>query len=81
MAYSKGGKHSREKEVALRPPDGSVEESFGNRPPKIPIGGGQMCTFGHRPRQGGVWPTAEHSVDVKTGYPQGYDKPTKGPKA
>jgi len=76
MAY----KSKRHKEVATEHAHGSVEESFGSKPPEVAIGGGKMCTFGFRPRDGGVWPTAEHSVDVKTGFPQGFDKPTKGPR-
>ena len=76
MAYS-SKKHSRAKEVAIRSSMGTIEESFGSKPPKIAVGGGKMCTFGYKPHDG-VWPKAEHSVDVKTGFPEGFDKPTKG---
>jgi hypothetical protein len=80
MAYSK--KSSRGgKEVATHHANrASVEETFGSAPPEIAVGGGTMCTFGYRPRDGGVWPTATSTVNVKTGYPQGYDKPTKSPR-
>ena len=72
---------ARGKEVATSHANGSVEESFGSAPPRVSIGGGSIRTFGFRPRSdGGVWPKADHSVDVKTGFPQGYDSPTKGPK-
>ena len=72
---------ARGKEVATHVAGGSVEESFGSKPPEVSIGGGTMRTFGFRPRSdNGVWPKADHSVDVKTGYPQGFDKATKSPK-
>lgn len=78
MAYKKESR-GRAKEVAVRPSMGTIEESFGSKPPKIAVGGGTMCTFGFKPHDH-VWPKAEHSVDVKTGFPEGFDKPTKGTK-
>jgi hypothetical protein len=79
MAYEKKHSRSHAKEVGTRPSMGSTEESFGSKPPKIAIGGGTMCTFGFKPHDG-VWPKAENSVDVKTGFPEGFDKPKKSPK-
>jgi hypothetical protein len=57
---------------------GSVEESFGSKPPIISIGGGEMHTFGYKPNAG-VWPTNVVSPDVKTGYPRDFEKKTRGP--
>lgn len=79
---SKNGKRSSTKEVATHHAGADVSESFGSKPPVIPVGGGRMHTFGFRARNdNGVWPKSDHSVDVKTGYPEGFDKATKGPKA
>ena len=83
MAYKnkRSNSNARGKEVATEHADGSVQESFGSKPPKVPIGGGTMCTFGFRRRNDtGVWPKSENSVDVKTGFPQGFDQPTKSVK-
>lgn len=75
-------KRSSAKEVATHHAGEDVAPSFGSKPPAIPIGGGTMHTFGFRARNdNGVWPKSENSVDVKTGFPQGYDKRTKGTKA
>jgi hypothetical protein len=70
------------KEVAKKThAGGSVEESFGAAPPVISVGGGRMHKFGHKIHKE-VWPTMAHthSVNVKTGFPEGYDKPIKGTK-
>jgi hypothetical protein len=68
-----------QKEVAKHPHMGSREESFGSAPPEIAVGGGTMHTFGYKPHAG-VWPTKVESCDVKSGFPQGYDKTKKTPK-
>jgi hypothetical protein len=73
-------KSGKSKEVAKHPHMGSREESFGGAPGSIPVEGGTMHMFGHKINKG-VWPTNVVSTDVKTGFPQGFDKGTKGPKA
>jgi hypothetical protein len=78
MAKKESGKN---KEVAKHPAIGSREESFGGSPGEVEIGGGTMHMFGHRHRNGGVWPGSPVSVDQKTGYPQGWDGRSKGPTA
>lgn len=70
---------SGNKEVGKRPSLGSTEETFGGKPPKISVSGGEMCLFGHKIHDG-VWPRNVTSTDQKTGFPEGYDKPTKGPR-
>lgn len=77
MAEKKSGKN---KEVAKHPPMGSREESFGGSPGTVEVGGGKMHMFGHRHQDSGVWPGNPVSVDQKTGYPQGWDNKTHGPK-
>jgi len=81
MARYSGKKGGANKEVAKGPGHGrgSTEESFGGAPGKIAVGGGEMCTFGHKIHPG-VWPPNTVSPDVKTGFPKGYDQGTKGPK-
>lgn len=54
----------------------STGETFGEKPPEIAIGGGKMCTFGHKPNSG-VWPTNIVSTDQKTGFPKGFEGRTK----
>lgn len=79
MAERKGSKNF---EVAKTKSMGSREESFGGRPGKVKIAGGQMCTFGHRAPDPGdsVWPKDVVSVDQKSGYPEGFQTKTKGLK-
>jgi len=72
-------KSGKNKEVAKHPRMGSREESFGGAPGTIAVEGGTMHMFGHKTGTG-VWPTNVVSTDVKTGFPKGYDKGTKGPK-
>lgn len=72
-------KNGKNKEVAKHPSMGSREESFGGAPGEVAIGGGTMTMFGHRHRNGGVWPASPISVDAKTGYPQGWDGKSQSP--
>jgi septal ring factor EnvC (AmiA/AmiB activator) len=74
-------KTGKNKEVAKHPRMGSREESFGGAPGSIPVEGGTMHMFGHKVGGQSVWPTNVVGPDVKTGYPQGFDKGKKGPKA
>ena len=74
-------KSGKNKEVAKHPSMGSREESFGGSPGEVAIGGGTMHMFGHRKKESGVWPTNPVSVDSKSGYPQGWDGRSMGPKA
>jgi hypothetical protein len=71
----------KNKEVAKHPPMGSREESFGGAPGEVAIGGGTMHMFGHRKKDSGVWPSSPVSVDQKSGYPQGWDGRTAGPRS
>ncbi|HXN71537.1 MAG TPA: hypothetical protein VN861_03175 [Candidatus Acidoferrales bacterium] len=80
MAKESKGK-GKNMEVGKRPGPGSTHESFGGNPGDVGIGGGTMHMFGHRKMESGVWPGNPVSVDQKTGYPQGWDGKSMGPKA
>lgn len=72
--------NGKNKEVGKRPGMGHTEESFGGDPGSVAIGGGEMKMFGHRHQDSGIWPGSPVSVDQKTGYPQGWDKRSEGPR-
>ena len=67
------------KEVAVEKKRGTVEESFGSKPPIISVGGGEMHTFGYKPNPG-IWNKNVVSCDQKTGFPENYDRGKKAPK-
>jgi hypothetical protein len=67
---------AKHKEVATGGMKKSREESFGSSAGGVSIVGGTMHKFGFTQRDE-VWPPAPISVDVKTGYPKGFQNETK----
>jgi hypothetical protein len=70
---------AKDKQVATGGDKKSREESFGSRPGSVSIAGGTMTKFGYTQRDE-VWPPSPVSVDVKSGYPKGFQNETKSVK-